>query len=220
MAFGSPEIFGELRHPLSELWSLPILFGLGVPIAQGEPDPSETGDITASTKNYTGLLIDAAGGWRDSELYAPKRLPVIVGVGVRHERRALEFHASTKLVAGVNLGTEISNPKVYGMDPTGQLGEVKAKAVSLRDVTLVGIKYDLSQKFWIGADAWMVYTPIEPVQYESSATPPSKLQFVGEPRIGAAFGKLRPSLGFIYPIGGRLADSSIFGIRAHIDYVF
>jgi hypothetical protein len=219
MTFGSPEIFGELRHPLAELWTLPILFGLGVPLAQGDPDPSGT-DITAAAKAQTGLLVDASGGWKDGELYAPKRLPVILGIGVQHERKALEFHAYTKLIAGINLGTDIRDPKVYGTDPTGQLGEVTVKAVSLRDVTLVGIKYDLSRSFWVGADAWVVYNPLEPVQYESSATPPTKFQFVGEPRLGAVFGKVRPSVGFVYPIGGRLADSGIFGIRAHLDYAF
>lgn len=219
MTFGSPELFGELRHPLTELWTLPVLFGIGIPLAQGNPDPSGT-DITASAKNAASSLIDAAGGWKDGELYQPKRLPLIVGVGVRHEGQSLEFHASTKLVAGINLGTDIRDPKVYGSDPTGQLGEVKAKAISLRDVTLVGIRYDLSKKFWVGADAWLVYNAIEPVQYESSANPPTHFQFVGEPRVGAAFGKLRPSLGFIYPLGGRLAETEIFGLRAHIDYAF
>lgn len=220
MAFGSPLLFGEVRHRLSELWRMPILFGLGVPLAQGDPDPSSSTPINDAAKARVGLLVDAAGGWRDGELYAPKRLPVVLGVGVNHAKRDLEFHAYTKLVAGINLGTEITNPNEFGMGPNNVLGQLELNAVSLRNVTLVGVRYDLTKKpvFWVGADVWMVYNPLEPIEFDSNATPPSPVQFVGEPRIGAAFGKLRPSLGFIYPLGGRLSDSGIAGARLHVDY--
>jgi hypothetical protein len=220
MAFGSPQLFGEVRHHLSELWTLPILFGIGVPLAQGNPDPSSTTSINDAAKARVGLLVDAAGGWRDGELYAPKRLPLVVGIGVHHAKRSFEFHAYTKLVAGINLGTEIVNPNEFGMAPNNALGRLELNSVSLRNVTLVGVRYDLTNKpvLWIGADLWAVYNPLEPIEFESSATPPSPFQFVAEPRVGAAFGKLRPSLGFVYPIGGRLSDSGIMGFRLHIDY--
>jgi hypothetical protein len=219
MAFGSPELMGEVRHPLSELWSLPIFFGIGVPLAQGDPDPSNATPVNDRAKANVGLVMDAASGWRDGELWAPKRLPLVLGVGVQHEKRALEFHAYTKLVAGINLGTKLRNPLEFG---PAQLGQLKLNSVSLRDVTLVGMRYSFVSKpvLWAGADLWLVYSPLEPIKFDSSATPPSNFQFVGEPRLGAAFGKLRPSLGFIYPLGGRLADAGIAGVRAHLDYAF
>jgi hypothetical protein len=219
MAFGSPEILAEYRHSISELWTLPILFGVGVPLAQGDPDPSQSTPVNDAAKARVGLLIDAATGWRDGELYAPKRLPLVLGVGVQHQRNAFEFHAYTKLVAGINLGTEIRNPLEFG---PAQQGSLKLHSVSLRDVTLAGIRYDFLNKpvLWVGADLWVVYNAIEPIKFESSATPPSPFQLVGEPRLGAAFGKVRPSLGFIYPFGGRLADAGIMGFRAHVDFAF
>lgn len=219
MAFGTPVLTGELRHPLSELWSLPILFGLGVPLAQGDPDPSSTTPINDSARARVGLIMDAATGWKDGELYAPKRLPVVLGVGVQHAKHNLEFHAYTKVVVGINLGTEIRKPDEWG---DARVGTLKANGVSLRDVTLAGIQYEFLHKpvLWAGADLWVVYNALEPVKFDSPATPPSPFQFVGEPRLGAAFGKVRPSLGFIFPLGGRLADAGIAGLRAHVDVAF
>jgi hypothetical protein len=219
MAFGSPELMGELRHPISELWDMPIVFGVGIPLAQGDPDPSQSTPVNDAAKARVNLLADAASGWRDSELWAPKRLPLVLGIGVQHGKRALEFHAYTKIVVGINLGTEIRNPLEFGPP---QLGQLKLNSASLRDVTLVGLRYNLLSKpvFWAGADVWLVYSPLEPIKFDSSATPPSDFQFVGEPRIGAAFGKVKPSVGFIYPLGGRLADAGIAGVRAHLDFAF
>ena len=52
------------------------------------------------------------------------------------------------------------------------------------------------------------------------ATPPTRLQVVFEPRLGARFGKVSPSIGYIFPIGGRLADSSTSGLELHCDFAF
>jgi hypothetical protein len=219
MAFGSPELMAELRHPISETWSLPILFGIGVPLAQGDPDPSQSTPVNDAAKARVGLLADAASGWRDGELYAPKRLPLVLGAGVQYGSGSLDVHAYTKVVAGFNLGTKLRNPLEFG---PAQLGELKLHSVSFRDVTLAGIRYDFLKKpvLWAGADLWLVYSPLEPIKFDSNATPPSAFQFVVEPRLGAAFGKVRPSVGFIYPLGGRLADAGIAGVRAHVDFAF
>jgi hypothetical protein len=92
--------------------------------------------------------------------------------------------------------------------------------VSIRNVTLAGLRYDLIEKpgLWLGLDAWLVYNAIEPIKFDSTATPPSPLQLVVEPQVGMRFGKLRPSVGFIFPIGGRLADAGIAGVNLHIDF--
>jgi hypothetical protein len=220
MAFGSPEIVGEVRKPLSELTTLPIFFGVGAPLAQGEPDPSQT-DLNAGIKADVNRLADADSGWREGELYAPKRLPLVLGVGIQYARRALEFHAYTKLAAGINVGKgTIRDPQTFGAGP--QFGRLVVHALSLRNVTLAGITYDLVSKpvIWVGLDAWLVYNPIEPIQFKSGATPPTKLQLVAEPRLGARFGKLRPSFGFLLPIGGRLADTASTGLSLRVDYAF
>jgi len=38
--------------------------------------------------------------------------------------------------------------------------------------------------------------------------------------VGAHLGKISPSVGYIFPIGGRLADSSVSGLELHCDVAF
>ncbi|HET9958650.1 MAG TPA: hypothetical protein VFQ61_29355 [Polyangiaceae bacterium] len=213
---GSPLLYAEYRHPLSELTQLPILFGVGIPVAQGDPDPA-TADLGASNSAQIQLVADGASGYRNPEFYGPKRLPVVVGIGVRHERNALEIHADTKLVVGFNLGSNLANDKIF----LGK-GELHQRALAVRNVTVAGVTYDLTDKpaFWVGLDAWLVYNAVEGIKYVSSAESLSPFHLVAEPRVGARFGHVRPSLGFVYPIAGRLHDTEILGIRAHLDYAF
>lgn len=211
-AFGNPNLYGEYRVTLSPVTTLPIFFGVGVPVAQGDPDPNST-DEGARRSASVNLVADAATGWRDGELFWVNRLPVNVGVGVRYQSGALEVHAYDKVIVGVDLSTELA-PRVY-LGP----GELKVNSVALRNVTLVGATYALIEKPWIwgGLDMWLVYNAIEQIEFDSPATDPTPLQLVAEPRLGARFGAVSPSVGFVFPIGGRLADSSISGVRAHVD---
>lgn len=219
-AFGSPELLGEYRVSLSPITTLPILFGLGIPLAQGNPDPSAI-EIGPQRKSAVNALADAAQGWRDGELYMPKRLPIVLGAGIRHQRKALDAYASSKFVFGINLGTEITNPDLFA---TGGGGELKVNSVSMRNVTLAGATYVFLKKpqLWGGVDTWMVIEMMDPVAYESieSVETPSPFEFVLEPRLGAMFGQLRPSLGLVVPLGGELGDAGMIGLRIHADYAF
>ena len=215
-AFAAPELRLEYRHALSPFTTLPIFFGLGIPLAQGNPDPS--GSDTAG-RNQAGVnsLADAAHGLRDPELYAPKRLPVILGAGLVHDRNGLDLHAWTKFVFGVNVGTDITDPNYFGASN----GTIKANGLALRNVTLAGISYEFLAKpaLFAGLDAWFSYRAIDPVEFESAiGASQDKFQFVLEPRVGARFGKLGVSGGFLIPVGGPLGDAGINGIRLHADY--
>lgn len=215
MSFGSPEITGEYRISLSRVTTLPIFFGIGIPLAQGQADPNTTDEIAARQANVN-LLADAAQGWREGELFGIQRMPIVLGFGVRYLAPGFMFHAYDKIITGIDTGTRLL-PAAYAGD-----GRLVINDASLRNVTLVGFTYDLIDEpaIWAGLDAWLAYTALEPLEFESSATDPTPLQFVAEPRAGARFGKLRPSLGLIFPIGGRLADSGISGVRLHVDYAF
>jgi hypothetical protein len=162
-------------------------------------------------------MADASHGFRDAELYQPKRLPVILGIGITHGRNALDLHAYTKFVLGLNLGTEIEN-QLTGPNA----GTLKANGLAIRNVTLAGIGYEFLAKpaLTAGLDAWFSYRAIDPIEYESAlnATPPSSFQFVIEPKLGARFGKLGVGAGFLLPVGGQLGDSGIKGVRLHADY--
>jgi hypothetical protein len=91
-------------------------------------------------------------------------------------------------------------------------------------VTSAGIAYEFlaRPKVFVGLDGWLAYNAINAVEFKSAmdATPPTRFQVVVEPRIGARFGKIAPSIGYIFPIGGRLADSSSSGLELHCDFGF
>lgn len=207
-ALGVLEVLGEYRTYLSPLTSVPVLIGLGIPTATDDPDIT-----SGENNNRTNLVIDSSRGWRDGELFWAKRVPVIAGVGIRHDALKLQVHAATKFVAGVRISSgDLANTHYYGV-----IGEVQNNLVGVRNVTDVGLAYSFSEKFWAGADVWTAINIIEPIHFKSSASPPSPFQFVGEPKLGLRFGKIRPSLGFIFPLGGRLADTGMYGAHLRVD---
>ena len=215
-AFGAPELMGEYRVSLSKLTTVPIGFGVGIPVAQGNPDSTDDGDTAGRNKAVVNGVADAALGWRDGELFQPKRIPIIVGAGIRHERRDWEAHADAKFVLMPAINTDVANP-VYQMDD----GTYKANAFAMREVTAIGATYNFldSPIFWGGLDFSLVINPIQTFDFDPNAdvNKPSIFQAVLEPRVGARFKRFEPSLGYIAPLGGRLSDADVGGVRLHLD---
>jgi len=216
-ALGAPELMGEYRVTLSPRTVLPIDFGVGIPVAQGGYD-TVNGEAQAR-QTIVNDLADAASGFRDGELFGPKRLPLIVGVGIDYERKALSLRAATKFVAGFKVGGSLN----YGTVDPG-IGSYELKSVTFRNVTSAGISYQFLDKpvLYGALDSWFVTNAVNNVEFNSAAgaTGPSRVQVVFEPRLGARFGKLSPSLGYIFPIGGRLADNHTSGLELHCDVAF
>jgi len=213
MALGALQLMGEYRVGLSPFTRLPIFFGLGVPTAQGSYN-----DQAGVRQTYLNMMADAASGYRDPELFGPKRLPLIAGVGIDYQRKALSVRAATKFVLGIKVGGELPT------NPIPTVGTYELKTVTFRNVTSAGIAYEFlaRPKVFVGLDGWLAYNAINAVEFNSAmdATPPTRFQVVVEPRIGARFGKIAPSIGYIFPIGGRLADSSSSGLELHCDFGF
>jgi len=213
-ALGTLELWGEYRVAISPFTLLPIFFGLGAPTAQGNYDAL---DKSGTQRTALNAMADAASGYRDPELFGPHRLPVIAGVGIDYQRKALSLRAATKVVLGIKVGGQLAN--VQDVDSTYEL-----KPLSFRSVTSGGVSYDFLDrpKLYGALDAWLAYNAINALEFTSKmgATPPTRLQFVLEPRLGARFGKVSPSIGYIFPIGGRLADSSTSGLELHCDFAF
>ena len=211
-ALGTLELMGEYRVTLNPFARLPIFFGLGVPTAQGTYN-----DEAGVRQTYLNLMADAASGYRDPELFGTKRLPLIVGVGFDYQRKALSLRAANKLVLGLKVGGELP----YTQDTNGSY---ELKTFAVRNVTSAGVAYEFMDKpkLYGALDAWLAYSPVNAVEFKSAlgANPPTRLQFVVEPRVGARFGKISPSIGYIFPIGGRLADSSSSGLELHCDFAF
>lgn len=215
-ALGSPEIFGEYRFSSSLTTTIPVFFGIGLPLAQGDPDPNSLDEL-GRRRATVNLLADAANGWREGELFGIKRLAITAGLGVEHRAPDLVVRAYNKLSGGVNVGRRMSPTEYLGG------GELVQHTVSLRNTTFLGATYDLLKKpttLWAGLDAWMVYKLIDALEFESSAVAPSPIQVVLEPRAGVNVGIFRPSLGVIFPVSGQLSDSEMTGFRLRVDAVF
>jgi hypothetical protein len=210
-ALGALELMGEDRVVLSTFTQLPIDFGLGIPIAQGDYE-----SVNGGRQTQLNEVADAASGYRDPELFGPKRLPIIVGVGIDYQKLALDLHAATKFVAGVKVGGQLPEEDT-------NLG-LKLKPVSFRNVTSAGIAYQFLDKpaLYGALDSWTVINAVNALEYTSptGAAGPTRFQVVFEPRVGGRFGKVSPSLGYVFPIGGRLADASISGLELHCDIAF
>jgi hypothetical protein len=217
-AFGAPELFGEYRLSLNRLTSVPILFGLGVPVAQGQPDQTSL-DRAARAKDEVNRFADATTGWRDSELFMPKHLPIVLGAGVHHERRDWELHGDVKLALLPALTTKVNRAE----DPTNT-GTYKLNAFAMREVTTLGGSYNFLDKplFYGGLDLALVWTPLQAFKFTSTqnVTEPSSLQAILEPKIGARFGAVSPNVSYIAPLGGRLGHTGIGGVRLHVDAYF
>lgn len=216
-AFGAPELFGEYRVTLDRLTHVPIGFGVAIPVAEGTSDRTNN-DGTKVAKGYVNSLADATSGWRDSELFQPKYLPIVVSGGVRHERSDFELHAELKFVAMPALSTEVTDPVEVDVPDSGSY---KLNGFALREVTSIGGTYNIFDKplIYAGLDFALIWTPIETYEFESTqdVTAPSSLQAVLEPKVGARFGKVAPSVGYIAPLGGRLGGGDIGGIRLRVD---
>jgi hypothetical protein len=215
-AFGSPELFGEYRVTLSRLTSVPIGFGVGIPVAQGTADRTND-DVALVAAGYVNSLADATTGWRDSELFQPKVLPIVVSGGVRHERSDFELHADAKFVMMPALSTDVTDSVVEAPDS----GSYKINAFALREVTTLGGTYNFLDKpiVYAGLDFALIWTPIETFEFESTqdVNGPSAVQAVLEPKVGARFGKVAPSVGYIAPLGGRLGSGDVGGVRLRVD---
>jgi hypothetical protein len=216
-ALGSPELMVEYRVSLGPRTDLPVGLGVGIPVAQGDPDIGSL-DTAGHQQLAVNLFADAVTGWRDGELFMPKRLPIVPFVGITYEGERLDLRAYTKLVLGVNLGQEITTQK-----PDWR-GTYEISGMALRSVTGGGAAYWFLEKprLSAGLDAWAVINAIEPLEFTSSegAAGPSAFQFVVEPRLAAMFGPVRPSVGYVLPLGGRLSDSGAQGIRLRVDIGF
>jgi hypothetical protein len=217
--FGAPELMGEYRVSLNKLTTIPITFGVGIPVAQGNPDQTGT-DTTGHQQAYVNALADATSGWKDSELFQPKRLPIVLGGGIHHDREDWELHGDLKLVLLPALSTKVFDETE---DPPNA-GTYKLNAFALREVTTIGGSYNFlsSPLIYAGLDLAVIWTPIQTFVFdaESGAAKPSTVQAVLEPRVGARFGVVSPSIGYIAPLGGRLGGADDGGVRLNVSASF
>ena len=217
-AFAAPELFGEYRLSLNRLTTIPIGFGVGIPVAQGEPDQTSL-DRAGIAKDEVQRFADATSGWRDSELFQPKRLPIVVSGGIRHERKDWELHGELKFVVSPALSTKVNRPA----DPS-MTGTYKVNGFALREITTLGGSYNFldSPLLYGGLDFSLVWTPLQTFEFNSTqnVTEPSSVQAILEPKVGARFGLVSPNVSYIAPLGGRLGTTGIGGLRLNVNAYF
>jgi hypothetical protein len=211
-ALGVPELAGRLALGKPGPTAMALRLGIGIPIAQGNPDYRSTEDPQGAEQGILQRVASAANGWRDPELYEPKRLPVSPAFVIRYKKKKLLLGGEAKAVLLVKTGGEVqaedADGGTYTLSSVGIIGFLGGDAA-----------YDLLGKKYVGLRAWLAWRMSEPYDFESSATPPTPFQFVIEPRIFAKFGIITPSLGFLVPIGGQLGGE-INGIRLHVNAEF
>jgi hypothetical protein len=110
--------------------------------------------------------------------------------------------------------------KVPDVESPG-IGTYKSNAFALREVTTLGGTYDIlsSPAFWAGLDLSLIWSPIQTLDFEPAqdVNKPSSVQAVLEPRVGVRFKRFAPSIGYVAPLGGRLGDAGVGGVRLHLD---
>lgn len=211
-AFGNPELAGRLRlgDPGETEWAIKL--GVGVPIAQGNPDVTDPADARGYTQARLQRVADAANGWHDPELYAMKRLPVSPSLLFLYRTDKVRLNAELK---GVFL------PKISGgvATPTYAGGTIEENGFAMWALLGGSVSYEILTRKLFGALAmWATYEIAHDFTWEGG-NPPTPFQFVIEPRVLMQFGKVVPSLGFVAPLGGQLGGN-IYGLRLHVDVVF
>jgi hypothetical protein len=210
-ALGAPLLTAEIRSPLGKNSTVPWGLAVGIPVAQGTPDISGS-DTAGIAQLKLNMLADANSGWRDPELYAPKRLPVVPFAGIQHAKGRFEVGAFAKLAFLFNVGGELT-------DTSFGNGTLELSSVALRTVIGTGAKYWFlkSPMMFGGLDLWMAHNTIRPITFKSGdADEPNPIQFVIEPKVGMRFGGVVPSVGFVFPLGGDLGEHDSKGLRLSV----
>ncbi|HVU00620.1 MAG TPA: hypothetical protein VHE30_02675 [Polyangiaceae bacterium] len=213
-ALGVPEMAARYRITDPGDTELAVKLAVGIPAAQGNPDVTDTKDSAGIAQGNLQRVADAASGWHDPELYAPKRLPVTPSVTVSHRMDDLRVGGEFKAVIMPKVG---GKPIVNRAGPSGGTYEEKSTALSF--VLGGNASYEVMERKFVALAAWAVWRAADQIEYSSSATPPSKVQVVLEPRILAQFGHFVPMVGFLIPVGGELGGK-INGLRLRVDAVF
>ena len=167
-ALGAPLITAEIRSSLGTHTTLPWGLAVGIPVAQGNPDFEGT-DTAGITQFLLNSMADANSGWRDGELFAPKRLPVVPFAGIVYERICVDLHGFLKFAFLFNTGGEITQANVTG-------GTLELNSVALRTVLGVGGKFWFLKKpkLFGGLELWTAHNTIRPVEFTSSSPDPAE----------------------------------------------
>jgi hypothetical protein len=208
-AFGNLELAARYNNELGEHTGIPVELALAI--------PTGSGDYFAWTavnrqKNYRAqTAAQASRGLEDDALFSPHRFGFVPGTGLNYDGSSLHVSAFLKIPILVRTGGQDSVPP-----PAYTLHGVVVETV-LGGGGFVDV---VSNTLDLGLRAWWTQLWVEPISPDIGEGP-SKTQIAIEPATHLKLGQVRGSLGFIWPIGGRVGgDYAMKGVRIGAGYVF
>jgi hypothetical protein len=209
-AIGNVELAPEYVYRASPTTKIPIELAIVAPTATGDPFAAVT-EPEQLRRAAAQDIAAAARGWEDNALFAPHRFGVVPRVGLEYARGAMEIGAFTKYELTFKSGGNDAPPGY------------KANT-GMTWVTGGSFFYEvLPETLSVGTRAWLTELVTEEIEAPlgPGEASPSKTQFVLEPGVRAKIKMIRPSIGYILPIGGRLGgDAKMSGLRIAVAAVF
>jgi len=216
-AFGNVELALERVGMINPRTRLPVYFAIALPTAGGDFFPPSSDPGRKHNYQINTAALDSRGLEEDA-LFSPHRLGLVPGARLEYQRAAISAGGFAKLPVLIRVGGEDPPPVAPDMPQPYKINSVVVEGV-------VGgyFRYAvLDGKIDFGLRSWLTYVANEQISFElPGASNPSKLQWVLEPSVRGAFGRIRTALGFILPVGGRVAENnSIDGVRLAAAYTF
>lgn len=211
-ALGNPEIAGRMLLGEPKRLTMGLQLAIGIPVAQGNPDLGDATDPVGTRAGKVQQFANAANGYREPEIFLPRRMPITPGFFATYKRDHLMLGGDAKIVLA---------PKIYGglKEANADGGTYTLNGLAIIPVIGGDAAYEVLSKAFVGMRAWLTWNAIRPYDFEGPATEPSDFQFVLEPRLFAHFGIVTPSAGFLIPIGGELGGNiNAFRIHVNLDF--
>jgi hypothetical protein len=216
-AFGNIELAGNYTLHLAPTTKLPLELALAVPTASGDrfPPPEDQ----ARGRHYRiNAAAQAGRGFEEDALFAPHRFGIVPKGSIVHRSGAIDTGAFVKVPILIKAG---------GGDPPTRIGQAGFALNSTVIEAVIGADFHygfVDNKIDVGARAWttILSNDFYDILYPGgTVTPPSKVQFVFEPQVRVHVASVQATIGFIWPLGGRLGgDQQVNGIRFMAAYVF
>jgi hypothetical protein len=218
-AFGNVEVAGNYTVDMGPRTKLPIELAFTPPTSNGDYFRLSN-DRTPGQKYRVNAAAQVARGMEDDALFAPHRFGIIPGARLRFRTSSMDAGAFLKAPILIRAGGE--DPR---NDPNRLMGtpEYKLNSTVIEVVAGGSFFYGIvPSKIDIGLRAWAVAMSADYIDATlPGATAADKFQIVFEPQVRAAFGPVRPAIGFIAPVGGRIGgDQAAKGLRIDLGAVF
>jgi hypothetical protein len=217
-AFGNIELAGSYTLHLAPSTKVPLELALALPTSNGDRFPPA--DDNGRGRHYRiNAAAQASRGMEEDALFAPHRFGIVPKGAVVYKSGAIDTGGFVKVPILIKAGGQAVPPTTVGQSGFA-INSTVIQAVIGGDFHY-GI---IDNKLDFGARAWatILSNDYYDILYVGGAvTPPSKFQFVLEPQVRVHIASVQGTVGFIWPLGGRLgSDQQVNGLRLTGAYTF